>query len=54
VTFANWVPYVVRKAERHTGKTIRLTRLERAVPHVFLWPRAIYILSTRPRKEIDK
>jgi hypothetical protein len=53
VTFANWLPYVVRKAERHTGRTIRLTLLERTVPIIFLWPRAIYIITTRPRREID-
>jgi hypothetical protein len=54
VTFAHWLPYVVRKAERHTGRTIRLTRLERAVPHIFCWPRAIYILASRSRKEAGK
>jgi hypothetical protein len=54
VTFAHWLPYVVRKAERHTGRTIRLTRLERAVPHIFCWPRAIYILASRSLKEVDK
>jgi hypothetical protein len=52
VTFANWLPYVVQKVERHTGKTNHLTRLERAVPIVFLWPRAIHVLLTRPRREI--
>ncbi|MDH3205721.1 MAG: hypothetical protein OEO79_03875 [Gemmatimonadota bacterium] len=52
VTFANWLPYIVRKVERHTGRTIRLTRIERALPLVFLWPRAIYVLLTRPHREI--
>jgi len=52
VTFANWLPYIQRKVERHTGQPIRLTRIERAVPVVFLWPRAIWILVTRPRREI--
>lgn len=52
VTFANWLPYVVQKVERHTGRTIELTRLEKAVPIVFLWPRAIHVLLTRPRREI--
>jgi hypothetical protein len=52
VTFANWLPYVVQKVERHTGKTIELTRLERAAPIIFLWPRAIHVLLTRPRREI--
>lgn len=52
MTFANWLPYVVRKVERHTGRTIRLTLLERKLPLLFLWPRAVYVLLTRPRKEI--
>jgi hypothetical protein len=52
MTFANWLPYVVRKVERHTGRTIRLTTLERKLPLIFLWPRAIYVLLTRPRREI--
>jgi len=52
LTFANWLPYVVRKVERHTGRTIELTTLERKLPLLFLWPRAIYVLLTRPRREI--
>lgn len=52
VTFANWLPYIVRKVERHTGKSIELTRLERALPLIFLWPRAIHVLLTRPRREL--
>jgi hypothetical protein len=54
VTFANWLPYVVQKVERHTGKTIELTRLEKAAPIIFLWPRAIHVLLTRPRREIQR
>ena len=53
LTFANWLPYIVRKVERHTGRTIRLTALERKLPIIFLWPRAIYVLVTRPRREIE-
>ncbi len=52
VTFANWLPYVVQKVERHTGRTIELTRLERTLPIIFLWPRAIRVLLTRPNREI--
>lgn len=52
VTFANWLPYIVRKVERHTGRTIELTWLERTLPIVFLWPRAIWVLLSRPRREI--
>jgi hypothetical protein len=54
VTFANWLPYVVRKVERHTGRTIELTAVERKLPLIFLWPRAIHVLLTRPRREIEK
>jgi hypothetical protein len=54
LTFANWLPYVVRKVERHTGRDIELTVLERKLPLIFLWPRAIHVLLTRPRREIDQ
>ena len=52
-TFVNWLPYIVRKVERHTGRTIELTTLERRLPRVFLWPRLIHVLLTRPRREIE-
>jgi hypothetical protein len=51
VTFDNWLPYVHRKAERRLGTTIVLTPLERRWPLVFLWPRAIRVLFTRPDRE---
>ena len=51
-TFANWLPYVVRKVERHRGERIELTALERRLPLLFLWPRAIKVLLTRPSKEL--
>lgn len=54
LTFANWLPYVVRKVERHTGRDIELTVLERKLPLIFLWPRAIHVLLTRPRREIEE
>lgn len=54
MTFANWLPYVQRKVERHTGRSIQLTTLERKLPLVFLWPRAIHVLLTRPRREVDQ
>jgi hypothetical protein len=54
LTFANWLPYVVRKVERHTGRRIELTVLERRLPLIFLWPRAIHVLLTRPRREIEE
>ena len=51
VTFDNWLPYVHRKAERRLGTTIELTRLERALPLIFLWPRVVRVLFTRPDQE---
>lgn len=53
VTFANWLPYIVRKVERHTGRTIELTVLERTLPVIFIWPRVLHVLFTRPRQEIE-
>ena len=54
VTFANWLPYVTRKVERHTGRPVHLTALERKWPLIFLWPRAVRVLLTRPPREISK
>lgn len=51
ITFANWLPYVVRKVERHTGQPIELTPLERRWPLVFLWPKAIRVLRAQARRE---
>ena len=53
ITFVNWLPYIVRKVERHTGRRIELTTLERRMPLVFLWPRVLHVLLTRPRREIE-
>lgn len=54
VTFDKWLPYIVRKAERHSGKTIELTWPERRLPLLFLWPRAIKFLLSRPKKDIRR
>ena len=51
VTFDNWLPYVHRKAERRLGTTIVLTPLERRWPLVFLWPRVVRVLFSRPDRE---
>jgi len=40
-TFDGWLPYLVRKVERRTGESIELTRLERRLPLIFLWPRVV-------------
>ena len=51
VTFDNWLPYIVRKVERRTGRKIELTAAERHAPILFLWPRVIRVLLTRPERE---
>ncbi len=50
MTFAKWLPYVVRKAERHTGRSIKLTSLEKRMPLIFLWPRAIHFMLTKSNR----
>lgn len=50
-TFENWLPYLVRKVERRTGMRVELTALERRLPLIFLWPRLIRVLRSRPPEE---
>jgi hypothetical protein len=53
LTFDDWLDYIARKAERHTGQKIELTPRERAHPLFFLWPRLLRYLrqkDDRPRK----
>tara|TARA_Y100001936_G_scaffold3042_1_gene2864 strand:- start:1145 stop:2101 length:957 start_codon:yes stop_codon:yes gene_type:complete len=52
MTFAKWLPYVVRKAERHTGRPIKLTALEKMMPLIFLWPRAIHFMLTKKNRGV--
>jgi hypothetical protein len=51
LTFDNWLPYIARKVERRTGTKVDLTRLERRMPLIFLWPRVVRVLLTRPERE---
>ncbi len=51
LTFDNWLPYVTGKVERRTGQRVELTRLEKAVPIIFLWPRVVQVLLSRPDEE---
>lgn len=51
LTFDNWLPYISRKVERRTGMKVELTRLEKKLPVIFLWPRVIKVLRARPDKE---
>jgi hypothetical protein len=37
-TFGDWVPYVLWKLERHTGRRIELSERQRKHPLIFAWP----------------
>lgn len=50
LTFDGWLDYVIKKAERHSGEAIVLSPLERRLPFIFLWPRALrFLLRQRGR-----
>lgn len=49
VTFDDWLDYILRKAQRHTGREITLTPRERRLPLVFLWPRLVRYLRDKER-----
>jgi hypothetical protein len=50
VTFDDWLEYIVRKVQRHSSERIVLTRRERALPIIFLWPRLIRYLLSKNRR----
>ncbi|HEB90944.1 MAG TPA: hypothetical protein ENI85_15325 [Deltaproteobacteria bacterium] len=46
-TFGDWVPYVLWKLERHTGRRIELTDRQRRHPLIFAWPIILPLLRKR-------
>lgn len=46
-TFGDWVPYVLWKLERHTGREIELTPRQRKHPLIFAWPIILPLLMRR-------
>ena len=47
ITFGDWVPYVLWKLERHTGRRIELSERQRKHPLIFAWPIIIPLLLRR-------
>jgi len=47
VTFGDWVPYVLWKLERHTGRQIELSERQRQHPLIFAWPIILPLLLRR-------
>lgn len=54
MTFDDWLDYLVRKAERHSGQAIELTNRERRWPLVFLWPRVVRYLRHKDRRTAER
>ena len=50
VTFDDWLDYLLRKVNRHTGQDIQLSARERKHPLVFLWPRVVRYLRHKNDK----
>ena len=46
-TFGDWVPYVLWRLERHTGRRIELSERQRKHPLIFAWPIIIPLLLRR-------
>jgi hypothetical protein len=54
VLYDDWLDYVVRKIARRSGVKIELTARERRWPLIFLWPKAIQYLRSRPQRRSDQ
>ena len=54
VLYDDWLDYVVRKIARRSGVTLELTARERRWPLIFLWPKAIQYLRSRPQRRPDQ
>lgn len=48
--YDDWLDYVVNKVERRSGRKLDLTPRERRWPLLFLWPKALRFLGTRPQR----
>ena len=46
-TFGDWVPYVLWKLERHTGRKLELSERQRRHPFVFGWPIILQQIARR-------
>ena len=45
--YDDWLDYVVQKVERRSGVPVELSPRERRWPFLFLWPKALRLLSSR-------
>jgi hypothetical protein len=49
--YDGWLEYLLRKIDRSTGERFDLTERERSRPLIFLWPRVLRYLRSRPQRE---
>jgi len=49
--YDDWLAYVVGKIARRSGVAIELSSRERRWPLIFLWPKAIRFLRSRPQRQ---
>ncbi len=48
--YDNWLDYIVLKISRRSGISVELTERERRWPLIFLWPKALRYLRSRPQR----
>jgi hypothetical protein len=48
--YDDWLDYVVEKVARRGGAAVALTERERRWPLIFLWPKAVRYLRSRPQR----
>lgn len=51
VLYAGWLDYIVQKVARRSGVSVQLTDRERRWPLVFLWPKLVRYLRSRPQRK---
>ena len=51
LTFDDWLDYIARKAERRTGVRLDLTKAERRLPALLLWPKLIRVLRAMRNRD---
>jgi hypothetical protein len=49
VTFEGWIDYIIRKIQRRAGFEVKITKWERRLPVIFLWPKLFKVLAALKR-----
>ncbi len=52
--YDDWLGYIVQKISRRSGVEIELTARERRWPLIFLWPKALRYLRSRPQRRMSQ